>query len=144
MNALVRGTIAGVAGTAVMTAFQRWVEMPLSGREESFAPADLAQKLLPIDPTSLQDRRRLNHATHLALGTGWGLAFAAASRAGLRGQAAVAAVFGAVYAGDVALATALGVYEPITRWSARDAIVDVVDKLVLAEAAGAVYSALER
>ncbi|WP_285289544.1 hypothetical protein [Arthrobacter sp. ISL-65] len=33
MNSLARGMAAGVAGTVVMTAFQQFVEMPLTGRE---------------------------------------------------------------------------------------------------------------
>ncbi len=53
-----RGTAAGLAGTAVMTAFQVLVEMPLTGREESYAPAkdwatDLGEKLLLAEATGL-------------------------------------------------------------------------------------------
>ncbi len=36
-----RGVVAGVAGTVVMTAFQKFVEMPVTGREDSYAPATL-------------------------------------------------------------------------------------------------------
>jgi len=31
-NMLGRGAVAGVAGTVVMTAFQKFVEMPITGR----------------------------------------------------------------------------------------------------------------
>ena len=58
--------------------------------------------------------------------------------AGLRGQRAVAAVFAVVYTGDVLLNKALGLYEP-SSWSSRDAAIDVIDKLVQAEATGAVF-----
>ena len=34
-----RGVLAGLAGTVVMTVFQRLVEMPLTSREDSYAPA---------------------------------------------------------------------------------------------------------
>ena len=44
-------------------------------------------------------------AVYFGLGAGWGDAFAAASRAGLCGQRAVAAVFAVFYATDVALNT---------------------------------------
>ncbi|MCA1672298.1 MAG: hypothetical protein LC799_08885, partial [Actinobacteria bacterium] len=60
------------------------------------------------------------------------------AHAGLRGQRAVAAVFAIVYTGDVLLNTALGLYEP-SSWSRRDAAIDVLDKLVQAEATGAVF-----
>ncbi len=133
-----RGIVAGLAGTAVMTAFQKFVEMPLTGRKDSYAPADFAQKLLPIHPTSDRARDRLNYATHMALGTMWGTAYGVAAHARLRGQRAVAAVFVTVYTGDVVLNTALGLYQPTT-WSAQDWAVDIIDKLVQAEATGAIF-----
>ncbi len=45
LAAIGRGVFAGVAGTAVMTAFQKFVEMPITGREESFAPANFAARV---------------------------------------------------------------------------------------------------
>ncbi len=36
-NVLGRGALAGVAGTVVMTAFQKFVEMPITGRSDSYA-----------------------------------------------------------------------------------------------------------
>jgi hypothetical protein len=123
-----------------MTAFQRLVEMPLTGRSESYAPADLVTKLLPIRPKR-QARRPLNYAAHFAIGAGWGVAHGAAERLGLRGQPAVAAVFGTLYVGDLLMNAALGLYEP-SRWSARDWAIDVGDKLLLAEATGIVFERL--
>ncbi len=52
-----------------------------------------------------------------------------AGHSGLRGQRAVATV----YTGDGLLNTALGLYKP-WQWSRREAAIDVVNKLVLAEA----------
>lgn len=142
-SSLARGAASGLAGTVVMTAFQRFVEMPLTRRDESYAPADLMMRLLPIRPGTKRGRRRLNYAAHFGLGVGWGVARAVVARSGLRGQAAVGATFAAMYPGDVALATALGVYRP-RGWSLQDVVVDVVDKLVQAESTGLVYDALER
>lgn len=133
-----RAVIAGFAGTAVMTAFQKLFEMPLTGRGDSYAPADFAEQSLPIRTSGPRARTQLNYVTHLALGALWGAAYGVAAHAGLRGQRAVAAVFCVVYTGDVALNTALGLYQPRT-WSAQDWAVDIVDKLVQAEATGAVY-----
>jgi len=45
LMAMGNGAVAGLAGTVVMTAFQRLVEMPATGRKESYAPADLVMKL---------------------------------------------------------------------------------------------------
>ncbi len=33
-----RGILAGVAGTVVMTVFQKFIEMPITGRGDSYAP----------------------------------------------------------------------------------------------------------
>ncbi len=133
-----RGILAGVAGTVVMTAFQKLVEMPVTGRDESYAPARFAQKVLPIGADSDAELERLNWATHFGLGAMWGSAYGLAAHAGLSGQKAVAAVFGTVYTGDVLLNTALGLYKPTT-WSAEDWAVDVADKLVQAAATGAIF-----
>ncbi len=139
--ALGTGVVAGLAGTVVMTAFQKFVEMPLTGRADSFAPASFAERVLPIHPTSGAGRKRLNLATHFALGAMWGAAFGLAGHAGLHGQRAVAAVFAVVYTGDVALNSALGLYQPST-WTARDWVIDVGDKLVQAEATGLAFDRL--
>ena len=133
-----RGVLAGLAGTVVMTAFQKLVEMPVTQREDSYAPADFAEKVLPVHPTTPAGRRRLNDTTHFALGGMWGTAYGIAAANGLRGQKAVHTVFAAVYTGDVLLNTALGLYRPST-WTAKDWAVDLVDKYVQAQATGAVF-----
>lgn len=134
----VRGVLAGIAGTVVMTAFQKLVEMPVTGRGDSYAPADFAERVLPAGPTSPEGRVRLNYATHLALGGMWGSAYGVAATMGLRGQRAVNTVFATVYTGDMLLNVALGLYLP-AQWSKQDWIVDLVDKYVQAQATGAVF-----
>jgi hypothetical protein len=137
-QSLGRGILSGLAGTVVMTAFQQLVEMPLTKRPASSAPADLAEKVLPVHPRGERERTQLNWGTHLALGAVWGAAYGVAAHAGLRGQRAVGTVFAVVYTGDVALNTALGLYQPST-WSARDWAIDVAGTLVQAEATGVIY-----
>ncbi len=73
--------------------------------------------------------------THFALGAMWGTAFGIAGRAGPHGQKAVPGLR-CRYTGDVVLNTALGLYEP-SSWSKGELVVDVIDKLVRAEATGA-------
>jgi hypothetical protein len=133
-----RAAVAGVLGTGVMTAFQKLVEMPLTGRGDSYAPANFAEKVTPVDPQTGAGRTRLNLVTHFSLGVMWGAAYGVAALQGLSGQRAVNRVFAVVYAGDVALNTALGLYAPRT-WSAKDTVVDVVDKYVQAQATGALF-----
>jgi len=124
-----------------MTAFQQLVEMPITKRRESYAPADFAQKVTPAKPTTARNRRRLNYVTHFTLGTLWGVAYGVAAWKGLRGQKAVNAVFGVVYTGDVILNSALRLYHP-TQWSTKDLMIDVVDKYVQAQGTGAVFDRL--
>ena len=140
-DVLVRGAVAGIGGTVLMTAFQQLVEMPLTKRHDSFAPADFAERVTPIRTDSARGRRRLNWTTHFALGTMWGAAYGVAAAKGLRGQKAVSAVFLTVYLGDVLLNTALGLYRP-QEWSAKDLAIDVVDKFVQAQGTGLVFDRL--
>ncbi len=133
-----RGVLAGLAGTVVMTAFQKLVEMPLTGRDDSYAPADFAERVLPIRAKTKKGRRRLNYATHFALGTMWGSAYGLAAHAGLRGKRGVAVVFGCVYTTDVILNTVLGLYQP-SKWTRQDWTIDVAEKLIQAAATGAVF-----
>ncbi len=138
--AIATGALAGVAGTVVMTAFQRLIEMPLTGRSESYEPANLVQKVFGVRPRAKENRRRLNYATHFAIGAGWGAAHAAiATKTGRRGHKAVATVFGVLWPADVLGVAALGVHEPPWRWSPTEAAVDFVDKLVLAQATGMIF-----
>lgn len=140
-SVLGRGVVAGVGGTIVMTAFQKLIEMPLSKRGESFAPADFAEKITPIDTDTARGRQRLNYVTHFSLGMVWGAAYGAAAMKGLRGQKAVNAVFGVVYTVDVLLNAALGLYHP-TQWTKKELIVDLVDKYVQAQGTGVVFDRL--
>ncbi len=133
-----RGVVAGIAGTVVMSAFQRFVEMPITQRKDSYAPADFAAKVLPVDPITDQDRQRLNWIIHFALGGMWGSAYGVAAARGLRGQKAINAVFAFVYTADVLLNTALELYKP-GQWTAKDWAIDLVDKYVQAQATGVIF-----
>lgn len=117
-SVLGRAVLAGVVGTVGMTVFQKLVEMPITRRADGNARADFAEKVSRLHPPDAAARRRLNDVTHFALGTMWDPAYGVAALAGLRGPR-VAAVFTTVYAGDILLNTALGLYQP-TEWSRQD------------------------
>lgn len=135
-----RGALAGVAGTTAMTAFQRLVEMPLTGRRESMEPARLAERLLPLKRKRGAARRRRNYAVHFGIGLGWGAAHALlASRWDLHGPRGAATVFATLWPGDALGVAALGVHDWPWNWSARDAAVDLTDKFVLAQATGLAF-----
>ena len=124
-----------------MTAFQKLVEMPISERADSYGPARLAQKLLPVEPGSDEGKKRLNYATHTALGAMWGAAYGVAAHKGLRGARAAAATFAVIYSQDVATVTALGLGKP-WQWSRKDWTIDVLDKAVVVVATGAIFDRL--
>jgi hypothetical protein len=133
------GMFAGVAGSLVMTAFQKFIEMPISGRKDSYQPARLAQKLLPIDPPENdRSRKRLNYATHYALGAMWGGAYGLAAYTGRRGSRAVSWVFPIIYANDVMVGTSLGLGKP-WKWSRKEFTIDVVDKVVQVAATSYIF-----
>ncbi len=138
-----RGVLASTVGTAAMTVFQRAIEMPVTGRDESDAPAQFAKKVLPIKSSGPLTERQLNYVAHFGIGTLWGMAFAIAARTGLRGQKAVHVVFPVVLTGDILLNTALRLYKPST-WTKQEWIVDLVDKYVQAQATGAVFERIAR
>lgn len=141
LSSLTRGALAGVAGAGLLGLFQEKVEMPVTGRGESYAPAHLARAALGLARQHGGDREALNWGSHLALGSQWGIAHALAARRGLHGIPAIGAVFATVYASDLALAAALDVYHP-REWTAEDWTVDLLDKLVMATVTGAVYQFL--
>ncbi len=124
-----------------MTAFQKLVEMPITGRADSYAPQKFAEKVLPIEATTDAGRKRLNYATHFALGATWGAAYGVAAYKGLRGPRAMAATFATIYVQDNVMITALGLDKPWT-WSGKEAAVDVVDKLVNVVGTGLVFDHL--
>jgi hypothetical protein len=134
-----RGVLAGVAGSVVMTAFQKLIEMPITGREDSHQPAKLAQKLLPVQPSGAAELKRLNYAAHTTLGAMWGAAYGVAAHQGLRGPRAVAATFAAIYTQDVVMGTALGLGKPPWQWSRQEWTIDIVDKLVNVAATGRIF-----
>jgi len=137
-----RGATAGLAGTVVMTAFQLLVEMPLTGREESYAPANFASRVFGVEPKTAKRHRALNYAAHFGIGAAWGATHGYVVHKGIRGQKAVFAVFAGIYTGDGLLNMSLGLYQP-WNWSAQDWATDLGEKLILAEATGLIYERLD-
>lgn len=133
-----RGVLAGITGTVVMADFQKLVETPVTGRQDSCIPVNFAERVTPVHANTGQGRTRLNRITHSTFGAMWGAAHGVAACAGLRGQRAVAAVFAIAPTGDGILGTAPGLYGP-SAWSGKDLAVDVLDKFVHTEATGVIF-----
>ncbi len=127
-----------------MMAFQRTVEMPLSGRAESAnrcASSNSSRRsaLLAVPG----GRRAVNYVAHFGIGAAWGAGHGLlASRLKSRGFASGAKVFAVLGAGDAVGNAALGVHDWPWRWSPRDAAVDLADKFLLAVATALAFDRL--
>jgi hypothetical protein len=68
-----KGMFAGLAGTLVMTVAQT-VDNSLQKRPPSATPAEAAAKILGVQPTGDEEKKRFSNLVHFGYGTGWGAA----------------------------------------------------------------------
>ena len=142
--AVVRGMLAGLAGTIAMTATQR-LEMSLTHRSPSSVPGQVGAHLLPgRDASSAADVDALNGAVHWGHGVTMGAVRGLLDLAGRHGLPASALHFAAVWGGDAMLYRALGVAELPWRWSPAELATDLLHKGVYAAGTGLAYDALRR
>jgi hypothetical protein len=137
-----RGVLAGLPGTAVVTAFQKLAEMPLTGHEDRYAPADFVERVLTIHPQTDEGPQHLNYATHFLLGTMGGSAYGLAAASGMR-HPRKASSHGSARRRLLRRCpadTSLGLYQPST-WSGRE-IIDVGEKFIQAASTGAAFDRL--
>jgi hypothetical protein len=71
MEALGRGLVAGLLGTAAMT-ISSTAEAKLSGRGASTTPAQAAGKVAGVVPRDEAGEQRFNTLAHWGYGTAWG------------------------------------------------------------------------
>lgn len=136
-----RGLVAGLAGTAVMTAIQL-IDQRITRRPPSLAPAEAAEKVLHVEPRTERSESLLNHAVHWTYGSAWGLARAWLPQLGLRGPLANLAHMGAVWGTSLVLLPAMGLAPPITRWSRKEILKDLLYHGAYAATTGMVYRRL--
>ena len=142
MNAIGKGLLAGLAGTAAMT-ISSTVEEKLRGREPSSAPADAAAKVLGIEEfPSDRAKSAFSNAVHWCYGTGWGAVRGLLGGLGLPPVAATAAHFAAVWGSEQVMLPALGVSPPLTEWGAEEIAIDAFHHVVYASTTGAAFEAL--
>lgn len=141
-TAVGKGLIAGAAGTAAMT-ISSTLESKLRDREPSSAPSDAAGKVLGVQPRNPEGRARFATVVHWSYGTGWGVARGITALAGLRGPAAAAAHFGAVWGSSLVMLPALDVAPPPWKTPPGELAVDALHHLVYAAATSAAWTALD-
>ncbi len=136
---LVKGTLAGLVGTAAMTVAQR-LEMSATGRAPSTVPGEVAARLLGHpEPDAVA---RLNLPTHWAHGAAMGPLRGALAGMGLRGVTGSAVFFAMMWAGDAMLYRALGITDRPSRWSPAELATDVGHKALYALVTGVAYDIL--
>jgi len=135
---MIKGAVAGLMGTAVMTAAQA-AEMRVSGRPPSMVPGQVASKLLGLEPVDDAALARISIRMHWVHGMTQGLLRAAIGRAGLRGPAAAGTHFALMWTGDAMLYRGLGIAPWPWKWSFAELAPDVVHKGVFVAATSAAY-----
>ena len=141
---LLKGVIAGVAGTAAMTVSST-IEAKLRHRPFSTAPADAAAKVLGIESfSSDRARGRFSNLVHWGYGTGWGATRGMLSALGLSPAKATATHLAAVWGSEQVMLPALHVAPPITMWGREEAAIDGFHHAVYAVSTGLAYELLDR
>lgn len=139
---LLRGVLAGGAGTAAMTA-STTLEMRLRGRPPSLAPVEVVERLLPqLRPRSDRGRERLSTAAHATFGTALGGVPGALDAAGVREPAATLAFLAVGWSPDLVLVPVAGSAEPPWRWGAAEVAISGAHHVVYAVATSVAYAAL--
>ncbi len=141
MPSLVTGALAGLIGTAAMTAAQA-AEMRVSGRPPSMVPGHVASKLLNLEPKDDADLARISIRMHWAHGMTQGVLRALVAKLGLRGPAAMGVHFALMWPGDAMLYKALGISPWPWEWSAGELAPDVLHKGFYVVATSVAYDRL--
>jgi hypothetical protein len=140
-NYLGKGLLAGAVGTAAITISQL-IEMRITGRQSSDAPAKAATKVLDIKAINVSHRPKFSQEVHWAYGTSWGVTRALLSLSGIKGWAATAMHFGAVMGTAMVMTPALKVAPPLKEWGVKGILTDMMHHAVYAIAAGLFFDAI--
>jgi len=139
--AIGKGLMAGLAGTLAMTLSQM-IEMKITKRKPSSAPADAVKKTLHIEPEP-GHKKNFSNEVHYVYGTSWGVARGLLSLAGLTGFAATSAHFAAVWGTAITIEPKLNIAPPVTKWEPKDIAIDILHHSVYAIVAGIVFDAID-
>jgi hypothetical protein len=140
-GAIGKGLMAGAAGTLAITLSQM-IEMKITGRKPSEAPADAAEKVLEVKPETEEDKQQFSQQIHWAYGTSWGIPRGILSLIGLKGLPATAIHFATIYSTALIMPAQLKVVPPLKEWNVKEFVVDALHHAVYAIAAGLVYDAM--
>ena len=140
-GAIGKGLMAGAAGTLAITLSQM-IEMKITGRKPSEAPADAAEKILEVKPETEEDNHQFAQQIHWAYGTSWGVPRGILSLFGLKGLPATAIHFATIYSTALIMPSSLKVAPPLREWSAKEFVIDALHHAVYVVVAGLVFDAM--
>jgi len=136
-----QGLVSGAAGAAVMTAGEK-LEQRLTGRPDSYVPAQVLARLGGLPERSGEKSRSLNLAMHYGQAALVGVVRSLMAQVGLRGPVASAKFAVLRLTNDQILENATGVGAPPQTWPRQELAIDLLHKSVYAFATGFVADAL--
>jgi hypothetical protein len=118
------------------------IEMTITKRKPSTAPADAAEKVLDVKPSTEEDKKKFSQEIHWAYGTTWGIPRGIMGLLGLKGLPATALHFATIYSTALIMPSSLEVAPSLREWGAKEFAIDAMHHAVYAVVAGLVYDAL--
>ena len=140
-SAIGKGLIAGFAGTIAIT-FSQMIEMRITKRKASNAPAKAVKKTLHIEATP-GNKEEFSNEVHWVYGTSWGVMRGLLSMAGIRGFAATSLHFASIWGTAVNIQPKLDIAPPLSEWEPNDIAIDILHHAVYAIVAGLVFDAID-
>ena len=141
LQAVARGSAAGLLGVAVMTAGEK-LEQAVTGRPDSYVPGRTLLTLLGRSPGDAARPPVWNHAMHWGTGAALGGLRGLWAAVGLRGPRAHLAHTVVRLATDQTLENAAGTGAPPRTWPVQEQVVDVTHKAVYAFVTGLIADRL--
>jgi hypothetical protein len=140
-DAAMRGIVAGLVGTAAMTAAEK-LEQMVTGRPNSYVPAHTLERLLRLPEKPDEERMGLNWAMHWGQGILLGAVRGLMAERGVRGPVGSFLFMNLRLLNDQTFENATGVGAPPWTWPVDEQAIDLLHKGVYAFVTGAVADRL--
>lgn len=141
-DAIGKGLLAGIAGTAAITLSQ-YIEMKITKRGPSEATVKVAGEVTGIKPKNKAVKEQVSQEIHWAYGTAWGIARGLVGLTGLKGLPAAAVHFAAIWGTAMVMLPKFNATKPIPEQDPKDIAIEGLHHAVYALTAGAAYDALD-
>ncbi len=141
IGVIMRGLVAGVAGTAAMTAGEK-LEQMVTQRPNSYVPARTLERLLGLPAKPFEERLWLNWTMHWGQGILLGAVRGVMAARGFRGPVGGFLFTNLRLLNDQTLENATGVGDPPWTWPVDEQVIDLLHKAVYAYATGFVADRL--